>query len=94
MNIIKEVLILDELSNKLVKHISGGSKRKLCSAMALLIPPRILFLDEISNGVDPVARKNLYSFLDKLPKTTTLLITHKIDEVEKICDKILIMADG
>jgi ABC-type multidrug transport system ATPase subunit len=56
MNIIKKVLILDELSNKLVKHISGGSKRKLCCAMALLIPPRILFLDEISNGVDPIEK--------------------------------------
>jgi ABC-2 type transport system ATP-binding protein len=94
MKIIKEVLILVELSNKLVKHISGGSKRKLCCAMALLIPPRILFLDEISNGVDPVARKNLYGFLRKLRNTATLLITHKIDEAEKICDKIGIMVDG
>jgi ABC-2 type transport system ATP-binding protein len=56
MRIIKRILILDDVSKKLVKHISGGSKRKLCCAMALLIPPRILFLDEISNGVDPVAR--------------------------------------
>ena len=94
MRILKEILILGELSKKLVKHISGGSKRKLCCAMALLIPPRILFLDEISNGVDPVARKNLYSFLRKLRNTTTLLITHKIDEAEKICDKIGIMVDG
>jgi ABC-type multidrug transport system ATPase subunit len=85
---------MDNLSEKLVKHISGGSKRKLCCAMALLIPPKILFLDEISNGVDPVARKNLYSFLKKLTNMTTLLITHKIDEVEKICNRILIMADG
>jgi len=56
IKIIKEVLLLVELSNKLVKHISWGSKRKLCCAMALLIPPKILFLDEISNGVDPIAR--------------------------------------
>ena len=94
MRIIKGILILDDISKKFVKHISGGSKRKLCCAMALLIPPKILILDEISNGVDPVARKNLYSFLRKLRNTTTLLITHKIDEAEKICDKIGIMADG
>jgi ABC-type multidrug transport system ATPase subunit len=56
MRIIKRILILNDVSKKLVKHISGGSKRKLCCAMALLIPPRILFLDEITNGVDPVAR--------------------------------------
>ena len=94
MRFLKEILIMDDISKKVVKNISSGSKRKLCCAMALLIPPRILFLDEISNGVDPVARKNLYCFLKKLRKTTTLLITHKIDEVEKICDKIGIMADG
>jgi ABC-2 type transport system ATP-binding protein len=56
MRIIKRILILQSVSGMPVKHISGGSKRKLCCAMALLIPPRILFLDEISNGVDPVAR--------------------------------------
>jgi ABC-2 type transport system ATP-binding protein len=94
---IKEVLILDDLSTKHVKYLSGGSKRKLCCAMALLIPPKILFLDEISNGVDPVARKNLYSYfsyLKTLKNMATLLITHRIDEAEKICDKILIMAEG
>ncbi len=94
MREIKEILILDDLSKKLVKHISGGSKRKLCCAMALLIPPKILFLDEITNGVDPIARKNIYRYLKKLRNTTTLLITHKIDEAEKICDKIGIMAEG
>ena len=94
MSIIKKILLLDDLSKKFVKYISGGSKRKLCCAMALLIPPRILLLDEISNGVDPVARKNLYGFLRKLRNTATLLITHKIDEAEKICDKIGIMVDG
>ena len=56
MTIIKRILILQSVSGTPVKHISGGSKRKLCCAMALLIPPRILFLDEISNGLDPVAR--------------------------------------
>ena len=94
---IKEVLILDDLSTKRVKYLSGGSKRKLCCAMALLIPPKILFLDEISNGVDPVARKNLYSYfsyLKTLKNMATLLITHRIDEAEKICDKIFIMAEG
>jgi ABC-2 type transport system ATP-binding protein len=94
MRFLKEILIMDDISKKLVKNISGGSKRKLCCAMALLIPPRILFLDEISNGVDPVARKNLYRYLRTLRNTATLLITHKIDEAEKICDKIGLLVDG
>ena len=68
MRFLKEILLLKDLSEKLVKNISGGSKRKLCCAMALLVPPKILFLDEISNGVDPVARKNLYSYIRSLRK--------------------------
>jgi ABC-2 type transport system ATP-binding protein len=51
-------------------------------------------LDEISNGVDPIARKNLYSYLHSLTDTTTFLITHKIDEAEKICDQLGIIVDG
>jgi ABC-type multidrug transport system ATPase subunit len=62
--------------------------------MALLSTPRIIFMDEPSNGVDPVSRKNLYTHLKKMSQTSTLLITHRIDEAEKICDKIAIMGDG
>jgi len=62
--------------------------------MALLAPPKILLLDEISNGVDPLARKNLYAYLHSLKDTTIFLITHRIDEAEKICDKVGIIVDG
>ena len=94
MRFLKEILLLKDLSEKLAKNISGGSKRKLCCAMALLIPPMILFLDEISNGVDAVARKNLYSYLRSLKTTTTLMITHKIDEAERICNNIGLLVGG
>ncbi len=62
--------------------------------MALLEPPRLLFIDEVSNGMDPIARKNLYSYLYSLKDTSILLITHRIDEVEKICDSIAIIVNG
>jgi ABC-type multidrug transport system ATPase subunit len=94
MSKLKSILLLEEHSKKLIRKLSGGNKRKLCCAMALLVPPRILFLDEISNGVDPIARKNLYSYIHSLKGTTTFLITHRIDEAEKICDKIAIIVDG
>ena len=94
MNYLKEMLYLAEHSKKLVSTISGGNKRKLCCAMALLVPPKILLLDEISNGVDPMARRNLYSYLRSLKETTTFLITHRIDEAEKICDQIGIIVEG
>jgi ABC-type multidrug transport system ATPase subunit len=62
--------------------------------MALMVPPKILLLDEISNGVDPMARRSLYSYLKSLKETTTILITHRIDEAEKICDQIGIIVEG
>jgi ABC-type multidrug transport system ATPase subunit len=91
---LKSILLLEEQSKKIVRKLSGGNKRKLCCAMALLVPPQIIFLDEISNGVDPLARRNLYSYLHSLKGMTTFLITHRIDEAEKICDKIAIIVDG
>lgn len=51
-------------------------------------------MDEASNGVDPISRKNLYTYLKTMKATSSLLITHRIDEAEKICDKIAIMNDG
>ena len=56
--------------------------------------PTLLFMDEASNGVDPISRKNLYSYLRSLKGTSVLLITHRIDEAEKICDRIAIMVNG
>ena len=51
-------------------------------------------MDEVSNGVDPISRKNLYTYLKTLKNTSSLLITHRIDEAEKICDRIAIMDQG
>ena len=48
-------------------------------------------MDEMSNGVDSNSRKNIYSYLSGLKNTSILLITHRVDEAEKICDKIAIM---
>ena len=62
--------------------------------MALITTPKLIFMDEASNGMDPVVRKRLYSYLKSLKSTSTLLITHRIDEAEKICGKIAIMAEG
>ena len=94
MEFLYRLLQLGDHSKKIAENLSGGNKRKLCCAMALLVPPRILFLDEISNGVDPMTRQNLYSYLLSLKNTTTFMITHRIDEAEKICDQIGIIVDG
>jgi ABC-2 type transport system ATP-binding protein len=85
---------LEEYSNMRVEHLSGGSKRKLCCIMALVTTPRLLLMDEASNGVDPMARKNLYTYLRTLNNTSVILITHRIDEAEKISDRVAIMSRG
>ena len=51
-------------------------------------------MDEPSNGVDPVSRKRLYAYIKSIKDMSTLIITHRIDEAEKICDKIAVMAEG
>ena len=62
--------------------------------MALLSTPSLLFLDEPSNSMDPVSRQNLYSHLRSMRDTAILLITHRVDEAEKICDRIAILDSG
>ena len=62
--------------------------------MALLSTPKVLFMDEPSNYMDPVSRKNLYTYLRSLSNTAILLITHKPDEAEKVCDKVAFMHAG
>jgi ABC-type multidrug transport system ATPase subunit len=94
LRFLKKLMRLEEYSNMRVEHLSGGSKRKLCCIMALVTTPRLLLMDEASNGVDPMARKNLYTYLRTLKKTSVILITHRIDEAEKISDRVAIMSRG
>jgi ABC-2 type transport system ATP-binding protein len=51
-------------------------------------------MDEMSNGVDPISRKSIYKYLRSLKDASILLITHRVDEAEKICNNIAIMSDG
>lgn len=91
---LKKLLNLTTYGSRQAQYLSGGNKRKLCSAMALMKAPKILVMDEASNGVDPISRKNLYWYIRRLRDTSTLMITHRIDEGEKICDRIAIMQKG
>jgi ABC-2 type transport system ATP-binding protein len=66
LGFLKKLMRLEEYAKMKVRHLSGGSKRKLCCIMALVTTPRLLLMDEASNGVDPMARKNLYTYLRTL----------------------------
>jgi ABC-2 type transport system ATP-binding protein len=88
---------LTDRRNDLVKTLSGGMKRRLQLARALLHQPKILFLDEPTVGLDPQTRRRLWEIIRELNKTqglTILMTTHYMDEVEYLCDRIGIMDNG
>ncbi len=96
---IKQWLDYVELTAKrddLVKTLSGGMKRRLQIARALLHQPQILFLDEPTVGLDPQTRRRLWEIIKDLNKQgmTMLLTTHYMEEVEYLCDRIGIMDNG
>ncbi|MDU1005651.1 ABC transporter ATP-binding protein [Clostridium butyricum] len=95
---ITEVMELVNLSDHLkkqVKQYSGGMKRRLSLAIALIHEPPVLILDEPTVGIDPVLRKSIWEELNKLKEngTTIIITTHVMDEVEK-CDRLGMIRDG
>ncbi len=86
---------LGEVANSRAKTLSGGWKRKLSIAMALISDPKVLFLDEPTLGLDVLARRELWSVVEKLKgKITIVLTTHYMEEAEALSDRIAIMIDG
>lgn len=86
---------LDEVLNQKAKTLSGGWQRKVSVAISLINEPKILFLDEPTLGLDVIARKELWSIIEKFKgKITVILTTHYMEEAEILSDRIGIMAKG
>ena len=87
---------LEEKRNAKVDDLSGGMKRRLTIARALINEPRILLLDEPTTGLDPQARHVLWDRLFRLKErgTTLVLTTHYMDEAEQLCDRIVVVDKG
>ncbi len=88
---------LDEVAGKLVKTYSGGMIRRLELAQAMLHHPAVLFLDEPTIGLDPVARKAVWERLLALRRDygmTILLTTHDMEEADILCDDLAILLEG
>jgi ABC-type multidrug transport system ATPase subunit len=80
---------------KLAMRLSGGMKRKLCVAIALIGDPKVVLLDEPSAGLDPVSRRNLWTvILRTMSHRAVVLTTHSMEEAEALCERIGIMVKG
>mmetsp|Transcript_25357 Transcript_25357/g.12034 ORF Transcript_25357/g.12034 Transcript_25357/m.12034 type:complete len:102 (+) Transcript_25357:336-641(+) len=75
---------------------SGGNKRKLSVAMAMIGNPPLVFLDEPSAGMDPEARKFMWEVIEEISSkdTSVILTTHSMEEAESLSERIAIMATG
>lgn len=96
---IEELLDFAQLTEKRdvkVEALSGGMKRRLTIARALISEPEILMLDEPTTGLDPQARHILWDRLFRLKEqgVTLLLTTHYMDEAEQLCDRLMVMDKG
>ena len=95
MTAVKEQFNLAELSDKEAGELPGGYKQRLSMAVALLHEPRIIFLDEPTSGIDPVARRNFWKQITALAAEgkTIIITTHFMEEAE-YCDRIMIQDQG
>jgi ABC-2 type transport system ATP-binding protein len=92
-----EFMGLTDAANKLVREYSGGMIRRLEIAQSMLHQPHVLFLDEPTVGLDPLARKLVWEHIDRLRAeygTTILLTTHLMEEADSLCNRVAIMHLG
>ena len=87
---------LDEKRDARVKTLSGGQKRRLDLAIALVGDPDLVFMDEPTTGFDPQARRNAWEMIRGLPALgkTILLTTHYLDEAQRLADRVAVLRDG
>lgn len=95
LSLLKRFGISDK-QKSLVKNLSGGQKQRLFIVLALLPKPEVVFLDELTTGLDTKARREVWNILSDLKEKglTILLTSHFMDEVEALCDQICILKRG
>ena len=90
-----KVFKLTDVLNQRAKTLSGGYKRRLSIAVALISEPEILFLDEPTLGLDVLARRELWQIINKLKNKITIILTsHYLEEIEHLCDRVAILSEG
>ena len=91
-----DIANLGDRRDSKVEELSGGMRRRMLIARALLHRPRLLLLDEPTVGLDPQIRQELWALIDRLRSegVTILMSTHYIEEAERLCDEVTIMSHG
>ena len=93
---VLKLLSLEESRKVLVKNLSGGQQQRLSVALALINDPDIAFLDEPTTGLDPQARRNLWTVIEGMKEKgkTVFLTTHYMEEAERLCDRVAVVDHG
>jgi len=97
VNNLLTLMDLQSYKKRISKSLSGGNKRKLCTAIATIVGNKIIYLDEPSTGMDPGARRALWQVIAQQTTSrgnTVVLTTHSMEEAESVCNKIGIMVNG
>lgn len=87
---------IGDKANRAVKSLSGGERQRLFIVLALIPDPQLVFLDELTTGLDAKARRDVWKILEELKSKglTIFLTSHFMDEVEALCDEICILKNG
>ena len=95
-DIILDEVSLTEKKNATVSKLSGGQKQRLSVGLALVNDPEVIFMDEPTTGLDPQARHNVWSIVEKLRERgkTVVITTHYMEEAEQLCHRLAIIDQG
>lgn len=95
-NLLLSQLNLDDKRNRLIRKLSGGEKQRLSILLSLMGRPKLLVLDEITTGLDPEVRQNMWNSLANIQSSgvSIVMVSHYLDEVEALANKILYLEKG
>lgn len=88
---------LADAIDEMPEELSGGMRRRVAMARALILQPKIIFYDEPTAGLDPITSREITSLMTDIQEkynTSSLLITHDVDSVERIADRVILLLDG
>lgn len=91
-----EILGLAHVASTRTQRLSGGQRQRLSIAVALVGRPRIVILDELTTGLDPEGRRDIWRHVERIQQqgTTVLLVSHSMDEVERLCERVIMLDAG